>query len=52
MLFREVTSREFLTISRELVEGKFYRREVAKVMRERAEVVDKLREVPVFQGHS
>ena len=29
---------------------KFYRREVAKDMRERTEVVDKWREVAVFQG--
>ena len=47
---REVTSKEFLTINRELVEVKFYRREVPKVIRERAEVVDKWRELVVFQG--
>ena len=37
---REVTRKEFLTIKRELVEVKFYGRELAKVMRERAEVVN------------
>ena len=52
MLWREVTSKEFLTINRELVEVKFYRWQGAKVIRERAEVVDKLWEVAVFQSRT
>ena len=41
MLWREVTSKEFLTNNKELLEVKLYRREeVAKVVRETAEVVD------------
>ena len=39
MLWREVKSKEFLINNKELLEVKFYRREVAKVMRESAEVV-------------
>jgi hypothetical protein len=48
MLRKKVTSNEFLTINRE-VKVKFYRREVSKVNRQRAEVVDKWRGVTVFQ---
>ena len=45
----EEGDKEFLTLNRELVEVKSYRREVAKVVRERAEVVDTCWEVAVFQ---
>ena len=50
MVWREVTSKEFLTNNKELLEVKLYRGEVAKVMRERAEVVDKWWKVTAFQG--
>ena len=49
-IYKAQASKEFLTINMELVEVKFYRRKVSKEMRERAEVVEKSRELAVFLG--